>query len=71
MISDGIVPIPIKLWNWGIKNRKGRLRTIDRNILRLNVLPRGKATISRAGIKLKLVIRFKTGNRRTMVLKLK
>src|SRR5699024_2369866 len=31
----------------------GRLRTIDRNILRLNVLPRGKATISRAGIKFK------------------
>src|SRR5699024_5385619 len=43
----------INLWNWGIQNRTGRLRTIDRNILRLNVLPRGKATISRAGIKFK------------------
>lgn len=53
MIADGIVPTPTILWNWGIKNRKGRLRTIDRNILRLNVLPRGKATISRAGIKFK------------------
>lgn len=52
MITDGIVT-PINLWNWGIQNRKGRLRTIDRNILRLNVLPRGKATISRAGIKFK------------------
>ena len=51
MITDGIVPTPINLWNWGIQNRKGRLRTIDRNILRLNVLPREKATISRAGIK--------------------
>ncbi len=37
----------------GIQNRKGRLRTVDRNILRLNVLPRGKAIISRAGIKFK------------------
>lgn len=37
----------------GIQNRKGRLRTVDRNILRLNVLPRGNATISRAGIKFK------------------
>lgn len=53
MIADGVVPTPIHLWNWGIQNRKGRLRTIDRNILRLNVLPRGKATISRAGIKFK------------------
>jgi hypothetical protein len=53
MIADCIVPTPINLWNWGIKNRKGRLRTVDRNILRLNVLPRGNATISRAGIKFK------------------
>ena len=53
MITDGIVPTPINLWHWGIQNRKGRLRTVDRNILRLNVLPRGKATISRAGIKFK------------------
>ncbi|KPB05183.1 Mu transposase C-terminal domain-containing protein [Bacillus sp. CHD6a] len=53
MIADSIVPTPINLWNWGIKNRKGRLRTVDRNILRLNVLPRGNATISRAGIKFK------------------
>ncbi|WEZ08681.1 Mu transposase C-terminal domain-containing protein [Priestia flexa] len=53
MITDRTVPTPISLWNWGIQNRKGRLRTIDRNILRLNVLPRGKATVSRAGIKFK------------------
>src|SRR5699024_7565902 len=53
MVAEGLVPTPINLWNWGIQNRTGRLRTIDRNILRLNVLPRGKATISRAGIKFK------------------
>ncbi len=53
MVTEGLVPMPINLWNWGIQNRTGRLRKIDRNILRLNVLPRGKATISRAGIKFK------------------
>ncbi|GER71442.1 hypothetical protein BpJC7_27450 [Weizmannia acidilactici] len=53
MITDGIVPTPINIWNWGIQNRKGRLRTVDRNIFRLNVLPRGRATITRAGIKFK------------------
>ncbi|MGE7114171.1 Mu transposase C-terminal domain-containing protein [Lysinibacillus sp. NPDC047702] len=53
MITDRVVPTPINLWNWGIQNRKGRLRTVDRDILRLNVLLRGRATISRAGIKFK------------------
>src|SRR5699024_12430467 len=43
MVAEGLVPTPINLWSWGIQNRTGRLRTIDRNILRLNVLPRGKA----------------------------
>src|SRR5699024_11112510 len=52
-VAERPVPTPINLWNWGIQNRTGGLRTIDRNILRLNVLPRGKATISRAGIKFK------------------
>lgn len=53
MITDGVVPTPINLWNWGIQHRKGGLRTVDRDIFRLNVLPRGRATISRAGIKFK------------------
>ncbi|GER68381.1 hypothetical protein BpJC4_28520 [Weizmannia acidilactici] len=53
MITDGIVPTPINIWNWGIQNRKGRLRTVDRNIFRLNVLPRGRVTITRTGIKFK------------------
>lgn len=53
MLEDEILPIPIQLWNWGIENKKGRLKTVDRDILRLNVLPRGKASVSRAGIKFK------------------
>lgn len=28
MITDGLIPTPINLWNWGIQNRKGRLRTV-------------------------------------------
>lgn len=53
MVNDNITPKPISLWNWGIENRKGRLRVVDREIFRLNVLPRGKANVSRAGIKFK------------------
>lgn len=53
MISDELTPTPINLWNWGIKNKKGRLRVVDRDIMRLNILPKGKASVSRAGFKLK------------------
>ncbi|WP_242850845.1 transposase family protein [Clostridium algidicarnis] len=53
MLEDEILPIPIQLWNWGIQNKKGRLKTVDRDVLRLNLLPRGKASVSRAGIKFK------------------
>lgn len=53
MIADEVIPIPTKLWSWGIANKKGRLKTIDIEIFRLNVLPKAKANISRAGIKFK------------------
>jgi hypothetical protein len=53
MIADEISPTPINLWNWGIENKKGRLKTVDREILRLNILPKDKASISRAGISFK------------------
>jgi len=53
MISDELTPTPINLWNWGIKNKKGRLRIVDRDIMRLNILPKGKASISRSGLKFK------------------
>lgn len=53
MLEDDILPIPIQLWKWGIENKKGRLKSVDRDVLRLNILPRGKASVSRAGIKFK------------------
>lgn len=53
MIKDEVPPIPIKLWNWGIENKKGRLRIVDQERFRLNILPKGKASVSRAGIRFK------------------
>ena len=53
MIAEEIAPIPIKLWQWGIKNKKGSLRVIDREIMRLNVMPKAKANVSRNGIRFK------------------
>lgn len=51
MINDGIVPMPTQLWEWGIQNKKGHLSIINRDILRLNLLPKAEAYISRSGVK--------------------
>lgn len=53
MIADGISPIPSQIWRWGIENKKGILKTVDTEKFRLNILPKGKANVSRAGIKFK------------------
>lgn len=53
MISDEVEPIPIKLWNWGIQNRAGKLRYVPEDIVRLNLMPRDTATITAQGIKFK------------------
>ena len=50
MIADEVVPMPTQLWEWGIQNKKGHLRVVDRDIMRLNVLPKAKASMSRNGI---------------------
>jgi len=42
--------IPIHLWNWGLQNRTGRLRTANAESVRIALLPRAKATTSVQGI---------------------
>ena len=44
--------VPLQLWNWGVENRTGRLRSVNSEVLKVCLLPRGKATISDLGIKL-------------------
>ena len=44
---------PIQLWNWGIKNRTGRLKPCKDNIVKLNLLPCEKGTTSNLGINFK------------------
>lgn len=53
MIEDDIEPIPIKLWNWGIQNRSGKLRSVPEDIVKLNLMPTGSATVTAQGIKFK------------------
>ncbi len=53
LISDNVPPIPIEMWKWGIANRTCGFIKKDRDIVRLNLMPRSTATITREGIKFK------------------
>lgn len=53
LIQSGIEAVPIKLWNWGIQNRAGKLRTISKDLMMLHLLPRATATVTGKGIKFK------------------
>jgi hypothetical protein len=56
IVTAGVYPYPIDLWNWGIVNRSGHLRTVPRDILRLNLLPGGDASVTPRGIQLRGVL---------------
>lgn len=42
--------IPVRLWQWGVKNRTGVLREVDPKLTYVNMLPHSKATVSPSGI---------------------
>ncbi|GAX88421.1 transposase [Effusibacillus lacus] len=50
LVADEIDPIPRELWNWGIKNRTGRLKKQPEDIVKLNLLYQGTATVTPSGI---------------------
>lgn len=53
MIAEDVSPIPRELWLWGIKNRTGRLRKMPEEIVKLNLLYQGEATVTGLGIQFK------------------
>ncbi|MBZ9536524.1 transposase [Cytobacillus oceanisediminis] len=53
MVEDGIESIPIRLWEWGINNKSGKLRHASEDIVKLNLMPTGKATVTAKGIAFK------------------
>lgn len=50
MIADGVKPVPIELWNWGMKNRTGYLQYRTQQEVMLGLMPTGIATVSWQGI---------------------
>lgn len=53
MIKDNIEPIPINIWNWGIRNKSGTLRKVDEKIIMLSLMQRGEASVTERGIRFK------------------
>lgn len=51
MIRDGVSPYPLDLWRWGTKNQSGILREESPDIIRLHLLPGGKARVTREGLR--------------------
>jgi hypothetical protein len=53
MIASGVHTVPIKLWEWGIKNYSGALRSYPEDVVKFAVLPIEKATVTAKGIRFK------------------
>ena len=53
MMRDNIVAIPANLWDWGIRNCSGALRSFPEEQVRLAVMPIDKGTVTEKGIRFK------------------
>ncbi|KAB7678404.1 Mu transposase C-terminal domain-containing protein [Bacillus sp. B1-WWTP-T-0.5-Post-4] len=53
MIEQDVAPNPVGLWNWGIKNQSGKLRSFSQEYIHFCLLPRAQATVTQYGIKFK------------------
>jgi hypothetical protein len=50
MIAAEVPSVPLKMWEWGIPNRTGLLRTCDEETVKLCLMPTGTATVHAKGI---------------------
>jgi hypothetical protein len=55
MINDNVRPLPIELWNWGIKNH-GALRNFESKLVDFHLLPIDNATVTPEGIRYKTML---------------
>ena len=49
-IADEVQRFPNDLWDWGMENRTGHLQDYEREIVRLNLLPRKEVSVTEHGI---------------------
>ena len=53
MVRDNVAAIPANLWEWGVRNCSGALRTFPEEQVRLAVMPADRATVTEKGIRFK------------------
>jgi hypothetical protein len=53
MMGSEVKYIPIKLWEWGIRNISGSLRSLSEEQVKLAVMPTANATVTEKGIRFK------------------
>lgn len=53
MIADNVPCVPRDLFNWGIANRGGTLRSVPEDVIKLALMPSDEATVTAKGIKYK------------------
>jgi hypothetical protein len=53
MMRGNVTAIPANLWDWGIRNCSGALRSFSEEQVRLAVMPMDKATVTEKGIRFK------------------
>jgi hypothetical protein len=53
MMRDNVAAIPVNLWNWGIQNCSGALRSFFKEQVRFAVMPADKASVTDKGIRFK------------------
>ena len=50
MLKSSVEAIPVKLWNWGILNSPGSLRTYPKETIRLALMPKESGSVTEKGI---------------------
>lgn len=53
MLRSDVEAIPVQLWNWGIRNQSGHLRSFPEKTVRTALLPVGNASVTEKGIRFK------------------
>ena len=53
MMKMGVDAVPLELWNFGIRYCSGSLRSVSRDLLRLALMPVGRASVTERGIRFK------------------
>lgn len=56
MIEEEVEKIPIKIWKHGLKNMKGRLRTLPETTIKMHLLPTDFASVTSRGVRYKKML---------------